>query len=76
MVYQDATDNDVLMSVRNGDGWSSSPLVLASAGALGFYNSLVVVEDEAVVGTLELKTTAGGRGAHRLHVIRSDVPRF
>lgn len=76
VVYQDATDNDVLMSVRGVDGWSPTPLVVASAGALGFYNSLVVVEDEAVVGTLELETTAGGRGAHRLHVIRSDVPRF
>ena len=76
VVYQDATDNDVLMSVRTAEGWSRSPLVLASAGATGFYNSLVLVDGEAVVGTLELRTTAGGRGAHRLLVIRSDVPRF
>ncbi len=76
VVYQDATDNDLLMSVRGADGWSPNPQTVASVGALGFYNSLVVVEDEAVVGTLQLRTTAGGRGAHELHVIRTDVPRF
>ena len=76
VVYQDATENDLLLSVRGSGGWSERPQVVASAGALGFYNSLVVVEDEAVVGTLQLRTTAGGRGDHRLHVIRTDVPRF
>ncbi len=76
VVYQDATENDVLLSVRGGDGWSATPLGVATAGALGFYNSLVVVGDEAVVGTLELRTLAGGRGAHRLHVFRTDIPRF
>ena len=76
VVYQDGTENDVLLSVRGESGWSERPVVVASAGALGFYNSLVMVDDEAVVGTLELRTTAGGRGDHRLYVFRTDVPRF
>ncbi len=75
-VYQDATENDVLLSVRSAEGWSQEPMVVASAGALGFYNSLVMVDGEAVIGTLELKTLAAGRGAHRLHVFRVEVPRF
>jgi hypothetical protein len=49
---------------------------VASAGALGFYNNLILQGNDVIVGTLELRTTAGGRGAHRLHVFRLDVPRF
>ena len=73
-VYQDATDNDVRMAVRTASGWVAE--TVASAGALGFNNSLVVRGREAIIGTLELRTTAGGRGAHALHVFRLDVPEF
>lgn len=74
VVYQDATDNDVMMAARAPFGWEITSV--ATAGALGFYNSLVLQGDEAIVGTLELKTIANGRGAHRLHVFRVDTPRF
>lgn len=76
VVYQDATENDLLMSVRKAEGWSLSPVVVASAGAVGFYNGLEITQQEAIVGTLELKTTASGRGDHALRVYRVDVPRF
>lgn len=74
IVYQDATDNDVMMAARAPFGWEITSV--ATAGALGFYNSLVLQDDEAIVGTLELKTIANGRGAHRLHVFRVDAPSF
>ena len=74
VVYQDATDNDVLMAARAPFGWEIT--AVATAGALGFYNTLVVQDDVAIVGTLELRTIANGRGAHRLHVFRVDAPRF
>lgn len=73
-VYQDATENDVRLAVRQDAGWQSE--TVASAGALGFYNNLILQGNDVIVGTLELRTTAGGRGAHRLHVFRLDVPRF
>lgn len=76
VVYQDATENDVLLAVRTEAGWAATPSVVASAGAMGFFNSLVVIGDEAVVGTLELATTATGRGDHHLHVFRTQVPAF
>lgn len=76
VVYQEQTENDVLMAVRFDDGWPARPLVVADAGAQGFYNSLRVLGRQAVVGTLELKTLRDGRGAHRLHVYRLDVPAF
>ena len=76
-VYQDATDNDLLITVRDDtSGWSEAPIALATVGALGYYNTVRVDDLEAVVGTLELKTLPGGRGAHRLHVFRTAVPRF
>lgn len=74
IVYQDATDNDVMMAARAPFGWEIT--AVATAGGLGFYNTLVVQGDAAIVGTLELRTVANGRGAHRLHVFRVDVPRF
>lgn len=74
LVYQDATDNDVMMAARAPFGWEVT--AVATAGALGFYNSLILQGDAAIVGTLELRTVANGRGAHRLHVFRVDVPRF
>ena len=76
VIYQDATDNDLLLSVRGPSGWSRDPFVVASAGALGFYNSLSFVGDDAVIGTLEMRTTATGQGAHRLHVFRLVPPSF
>lgn len=76
VVYQDATENDVLLAVRTDVGWAETPNVVATAGAMGFFNSLVVVGGEAVIGTLQLATTVTGRGAHRLHVFRTTVPNF
>ncbi|MEZ4469236.1 MAG: hypothetical protein R3F60_00255 [bacterium] len=71
-VYQDATDNDVRLAWRDPTGWAHE--TVATAGALGFYNSLVIQGGELIIGTLELRTTAGGRGAHALHVFRLDAP--
>ena len=76
VAYQDATENDLLLSVRGENGWSPEPILLASAGALGYFNSVVLIGDEVIVGTLELRTRADGRGAHALHVFRTDIPRF
>ena len=47
-----------------------------SAYFFGFYNNLILQGNDLIIGTLELRTTALGRGAHRLHVFRLDVPRF
>jgi hypothetical protein len=77
VVYQDGTENDVLLNVRGAGGWGE-PLVVASAGALGFYNSVVLdaENNELVIGTLQLATTQVGQAAHRLVVLRQDVPAF
>lgn len=74
IVYQDATDNDVMMAVQAPFGWEITSI--ATDGAIGFYNSLVIQSGQAVVGTLELRTIANGRGAHRLRVVRVPVPVF
>ena len=72
-VYQDATDNDVRYTIRFPEGWSR-PESLATHGAIGFSNSLVVAAGEMVVGTVELRTEIGGRLAPRLHVLRLPLP--
>ena len=46
VAYQDATENDLLLSVRGENGWSPEPILLASAGALGYFNSVVLIGDE------------------------------
>lgn len=74
IIYQDATDNDVMMAIRAPFGWEITSI--ATEGALGFYNNLVIQDGQAVVGTLELRTVANGRGAHRLHVVRVPIPTF
>ena len=72
-VYQDATDNDVRFTIRHAEGWVPAES-LATRGAMGFSNSLVVLADEMVVGTVELRTLPGGRLAPRLHVLRIPLP--
>jgi len=72
-VYQDATENDVRFTIRHPDGWVP-PEALATHGAIGFSNSLVVLTDEMVVGTVELRTVVGGRLSPRLHVLRIPLP--
>jgi uncharacterized protein (TIGR03382 family) len=76
VAYQDATDNNVLLAVRGPQGWAPVPTRAIADGAVGFYNSLVVVGDEAIIGTLELRTRSDGRGDHRLRVARLPVPDF
>ncbi len=78
VVYQDGTENDVLLNVRGAAGWGVAPLNVASAGALGFYNSVVLDAEtnELIIGTLQLATTQVGQAAHRLIVLRQDVPAF
>ena len=73
LVYQDQAQNDVRFT-RRVVGAFLAPRSLATAGALGFYNGLVLAEDRAVVGTLELRTTAAGRAALALHVFRAALP--
>ena len=72
-VYQDATDNDVRFTIRQADGWTDAE-ALATHGAIGFSNSLVVLAEEIVVGTVELRTVTGGRLSPRLHVLRIPLP--
>ena len=63
--------------MRGHRGWLD-PFPVATAGALGFYNSAILLPEtnEVLIGTLELATSAAGRAAHRLHVIRQDIPAF
>jgi hypothetical protein len=69
-VYQDGTNNDLrLNSYTPGSGWGQ-PRTIAADGALGFANSLVVDGDEIIIGTVELRTTAGGRDNSRARVFR------
>ena len=72
-VYQDATDNDVRFTIRQAEGWDPAES-LATHGAIGFSNSLVVRAQEMVVGTVELRTVTGGRLSPRLHVLRIPLP--
>ncbi|MCB9523872.1 MAG: hypothetical protein H6702_10980 [Myxococcales bacterium] len=75
VVYQDATANDLLLAARGPSGWTAAPVRIAGReGAVGFHNSLILVGDRAVVGTLELRTLPDGRGDHRLRVVRTALP--
>jgi hypothetical protein len=77
VVYQDASGNDLVLSVRGDAGWSAQPLVVASAGAMGFYNSLAIPPGgQAIIGTLELATAGRGLVKPKLRVFRQDIPAF
>lgn len=74
LLYQDQAQNDLRLT-RRASGEFLSPRAFATAGALGFYNTLLVTGESAVVGTLELRTQATGRADLALHVFRADLPR-
>ncbi|MBU1430820.1 hypothetical protein KKF91_09720 [Myxococcota bacterium] len=68
MAFQDSTDNDLWVSIRRAGGAWDHQHPFASAGALGFYNSLALNprSGELVIGTLEMATSETGRSLGRL----------
>ncbi len=74
IAYQDATENDLLLSVRNSAGLWAHLRPAASAGALGFYNSMILQGNTLLLGTLELRTTFSGHSQHRLWVFPLGIP--
>ena len=73
VVYQDQTHNDLRWTRRIAGAFVPG-ISVATAGALGFYNSLALVADKALLGTVEMRATATGRSALRFHVFRLDPP--
>ncbi|MFN3200971.1 MAG: hypothetical protein ACE366_21400 [Bradymonadia bacterium] len=76
VVYQDASDLDLLMKVRSRDGWGALPVQVDTTGAQGFYITAAVDGQTIVIGALEMNVDAGGRSENRLRVYRRDVPAF
>ena len=73
VAYQDQTQNDLRWTRRIAGAFVPG-ISVATAGALGFYNSLALVADKAVLGTVEMRATTTGRSALRFHVFRLYPP--
>lgn len=76
VVYQDASDLDLLMKVRADGHWSGTPVEVALTGAQGFHITAVVTGQDIIIGALEMALSPGGQTAHTLKVYRRDVPAF
>jgi len=73
VVYQDSTNNDLLLNIFTATGWLASPLMIDSNGAVGFANSLAIENNRATIGTVRFKTAAGGRDKSEVQVYSVDV---
>ncbi len=73
-VYQDSTFNSVRMNSYDGFSWRTDGLQVSDDGALGFTNSLSLIGNQAIVGTVEMRTAGRGIDTSRLRVFRFDLP--
>jgi hypothetical protein len=73
VVYQDSTNNDLLLNIFTATGWLTSPLLVDSTGAVGYANSLVMENSKATIGSVRFKTAAGGREKSEVQVYSVDV---
>jgi len=72
-LYQDAANNDLRLNLYDQQsGWGRARSV-AFDGALGFDNSLHIEGDQAIIGTVELRTTTGGRDNSRARIFRLNL---
>ncbi|MBV70147.1 MAG: hypothetical protein CMH52_02270 [Myxococcales bacterium] len=60
-IYQDSTRNDLLLNIRRNGQWLPDPIVIESDGAVGYSNSLEIMNNDAFIGTVKVVTDASGR---------------
>jgi len=73
VVYQNSTNNDVMLNVHTPDGWLPTSILVDGDGAVGFGNALVMDDAMAIIGTVRMRTIAGGRENSQVQVYRLDL---
>ena len=72
-VYQDATKNDLRLSIFQNGQWLEQPTVVASEGALGFSNQVKIIGSTAYISTVSIGTNRAAAENSRLELYLFDL---
>jgi len=76
IVYQDSTNNDLLLNLYTATGWLVSPVVVDGNGAIGYANSVAIQQSQALIGSVQFRTAQGGREKSEVQVYSIDLSSY